>query len=292
LKRIAPWAWLVVLGTALALSWWSLDALALHFGVPKVLAAMVSATFDGAALVAADLALRRAVVADPVFSVKLLMLVAVGLSAWLNWQHGALLAYPLVGRVLFAAPSVLSGWLFELQLRHLRRTRLRETGRTAKPLPQFGLVVWAFHPWAALKKVSQIAESRLRSVPVTVMDWEAASAPARELATIPGEVMEERVLLAAPVEADSDDHGQAEVDKAETEGTKEGADTAIHVRHKGTRSGVPDELYLVKLRNLVDEAGGVMPSAREVARRLSVGQDRARRLIGALRQEQPPGPVR
>jgi hypothetical protein len=35
-------------------------------------------------------------------AVKLLMLVAVGLSAWLNWQHGALLEYPLVGRVLFA----------------------------------------------------------------------------------------------------------------------------------------------------------------------------------------------
>jgi hypothetical protein len=38
-KNIDPWAWLIVLGTALALSWWSLDALALHFGVPKVLAA-------------------------------------------------------------------------------------------------------------------------------------------------------------------------------------------------------------------------------------------------------------
>jgi hypothetical protein len=50
-------------------------------------------------------------------SLKLLMLVAVGLSARLNYEHEALLGYPLVGRVLFVAPSVLSGWLFELQLR-------------------------------------------------------------------------------------------------------------------------------------------------------------------------------
>jgi hypothetical protein len=60
MKRFAPWAWLVVLGTALALTWWSLDALGLRFGMPRLLAGMVSATFDRAALVEADLALRRA----------------------------------------------------------------------------------------------------------------------------------------------------------------------------------------------------------------------------------------
>lgn len=77
-----------------------------------------------------------------------------------------------------------SGWLFELQLRSLRRARFRETGRTAKPLPQFGLVVWGVHPWAALKKVSQIAESRLRSIPVTVTDWEVAPMSVQPLAGV------------------------------------------------------------------------------------------------------------
>ena len=123
MKRLAPWAWLVVLGAALALSWWSLDALALRFGMPKLLAGMVSATFDGAVLVAADLALRRAAKADSAVAVKLLMVVTVGLSAWLNWSHAVLLGYPIAARVLFAAPSVISGWLFELQLRSLRGDR-------------------------------------------------------------------------------------------------------------------------------------------------------------------------
>jgi hypothetical protein len=77
------------------------------------------------------------------------MLVAVGLSARLNYEHEALLGYPLVGRVLFVAPSVLSGWLFELQLRSLRRERLYATGRIAKPVPQFGLIVWGVPPLAS-----------------------------------------------------------------------------------------------------------------------------------------------
>jgi hypothetical protein len=285
MKRIAPWAWLVVLGTALSLSWWSLDALGLHFGMPKVLAAMVSATFDGAALVAADLALRRAAVADSAVAVKLLMVITVGLSAWLNWNHAVLLGYPLVGRVLFAAPSVISGWLFELQLRSLRRARVHELGRAAPLLPAFGAIVWVFHPWAALRHLSRIARSRLHSVPVTVMDWEGAPSPVRELAAVPGEVVGERLLLAAPVEAEADNQGQPEVDEVQTEGTPDGADVAVCIRQKAARSRVPDELYLVKLRNLVDEAGGVVPSAREVCRQLNVGQDRARRLLAALKEE-------
>jgi hypothetical protein len=261
MKTFASWAWLVVLGTALALSWWSLDALALHFGVPSVLAAMVSATFDGAALVAADLALRRAAVADSAAAVKLLMFVAVGLSAWLNWNHGALLGYPIVGRVLFAAPSVLSGWLFELQLRSLRSARVRQLGRKAQPLPELGVIVWVFHPWAALRHLSRIAGSRLYSVPVTVMDWESALVPMRELAGA-----------------------------AADECTRENAAAAVRRPRRAGRSPVPDEMYLLKLRSIVDEAGGVVPSAREVARQLNVGQDRARRLLAALNEE-PSGNV-
>jgi hypothetical protein len=49
---------------------------------------------------------------------------------------------------------------------------------------------------------------------------------------------------------------------------------------------VPDELYLGKLRELVDEAGGEVPSIREVARKLGIGQDRARRLIAVQNAEQ------
>jgi hypothetical protein len=38
----------------------------------------------------------------------MLMLGAVGLSAWLNYEHGLLLHYPEAVRVLFASPAVIS----------------------------------------------------------------------------------------------------------------------------------------------------------------------------------------
>jgi ABC-type transport system involved in cytochrome bd biosynthesis fused ATPase/permease subunit len=93
----------------------------------------------------------------------------------------------------------------------------------------------------------------------------------RELSIAATEVSERPVLVAASIEANDE---CAQEDEART-------------RLKAGRSPVPDELYRVKLRELVDEAGGVVPSAREVARRLSVGQDRARRLITALKEVQP-----
>ena len=267
MKQLARWAWVAVLGTALALSWWSLDALARHYGMPPVLAAMVSATFDGAALVAADLAMRRAAVADSALAVNVLMLAAVGLSAWLNYEHGLLLHYPVAVRVLFASPSVIGGSLFELQLRSQHRSRLHELGRVAEPLPRFGLMVWAFHPFAALRRLSQISASRLRSVPVDVIDWTGAGSAVGTLAggaplDAPG-----TVLVAVPDERSIEPDLHTEVAEA--------------IKRAG-RKPVPDEFYAEQLRELVAADGGVVPSAREVARLLSVGQDRARRLVVML----------
>jgi hypothetical protein len=272
MKLLARWAWVVVLGTALALSWWSLDALARHYGMPPAFAAMVSATFDGAALVAADLALRRAAVADSAAAVKLLMLSAVGLSGWLNFEHAVLLGYPIAVRVLFACPSVIGGSLFELQLRSLHRARLHELGRVAAPLPRFGLMVWAFHPFAATRRVSQITNSRLHSVPLEVMDWTGA----------PGlMVTSETSALAqrAPVELPSGAGvGAPDVPPSATHLQVRDAG----VPHRVGRRPVPDEYYAAKLRELVAAGGGITPSAREVARLLSIGQDRARRLVAQL----------
>ena len=277
MKHLARWAWVAVLGTALSLSWWSLDALARRYGTPPVLAGMVSATFDGAALVAAELAIRRAQAADSAGAVKLLMLAAVTLSAWLNYEHGALLHYPFPVRVLFAAPPVIAGALFELQLRSVHRSRLRELGQVAEPLPRLGLLVWALHPLAALRRVHAITGSRLQSVPVTVMDWTGAAVPADLTAPIyvhdsPDPSVgrgASAALLSAPVEPTLE---------LRTAGD-------LRTRERAGRTAVPDELYLTKLRALVAENGGDIPSARQVARSLSVGQDRARRLVALLVRE-------
>lgn len=267
MKLLARWAWVAVLGTALALSWWSLDALARHYGMPPALAAMVSATFDGAALVAADLAMRRAAVADSALAVKVLMLATVSLSAWLNYEHGQLLNYPVAVRVLFASPAVIGGSLFELQLRGQYRSRLHELGRVATPLPRFGFLVWVFHPLAALRHVSRIATSRLRSIPVNVVDWTGAPPAAHQLAD--AEDAPAGGVILVPELEPSDVHPVENP----------------NLRGRAGRKPIPDEFYADQLRKIVADGGGVVPSGREVARLLSVGQDRARRLITLLSAE-------
>lgn len=269
MKTMAHWAWVVVLGTALSLSWWSLDTFARRYGMPGVFAGMVSTAIDGAALVLADLAMRRATAADSAAVVKLLMIATVGLSAWLNFEHALLAGYPLAIRVLFSAPSVLGGILFELQLRYLHRTRLHQLDQLAPSLPRFSLIVWVFHPFAALGRVSEIAASRLRSIPVTVMDWTDAPISVRRSSGAAIDVPDHPVILAAPVEP-ADALPVADEPRP---------------RGKAGRTPVPDELYLGRLQVVIADNGGEVPSIREIARRLSIGQERARRLVGMLDAE-------
>lgn len=57
------------------------------------------------------------------------------------------------------------------------------------------------------------------------------------------------------------------------------------------RNPVPDEFYAAQFREPVATTGDAIPSAREVARLPSVGQDRARRLVAMLSAEQEDTPV-
>ncbi len=97
---------------------------------------------------------------------------------------------PRVSRYVGAPPAdsaaVIGGSLFELQLRSWHRVRLRELGRTAEPLPRFGVLVWAMHPLGAHRKVNRIAGSRLDSIPVTVIDWHGAPATVRRITPLLG----------------------------------------------------------------------------------------------------------
>lgn len=90
------------------------------------------------------------------------------------------------------------------------------------------------------------------------------------------------VILAAPVEVEDDDPAGDAAGELDDERAQEDAAEEAPAARKAERSSVPDELYMAKLRELVDKAGGVVPSIREVARRLSIGQDRARRLVVIL----------
>jgi hypothetical protein len=257
-KHITRWAWTVVLGTALSLSWWSLFVLAHRFGMPAVIAGMVSLAIDGVALVLADLAMQRAMLADSAAVVKLFTMCTVGLSAWLNFEHAVLWGFPLPIRVLFAAPSVLSGIVFELKLRNLHRARLHELDQVAPSLPRFGFIIWVLHPFAALRKVSQIAGSRLRSVPVTVMDWQQSVST---VTVVPiSAPVHPMVEPARAVAASMSDVGGLQAETSESDATPEVAATATVVGESSEGSTAE----LAAPASAEPDAAGVPAESREL----------------------------
>jgi hypothetical protein len=149
-------AWVLVAGFALGLSWWSLAYVARSWGVPWALSWVVSAVFDGVALICAELALSAARLGDSTFAPASCLVVFAGLSAWFNSWHAELTGLPVPARVFYATPPLAAVVVTELQLRHDRRAALRAAGRVADPLPAFGGSTWLHKPlstYAGLRRV-------------------------------------------------------------------------------------------------------------------------------------------
>ena len=273
MSALSRWAWMLVVGSALGISWWSLDTLATRFGMPGVLAAVVSAVFDGGALILGELSMRYARSADSGAAPRAMMLALVGASAWLNWQHAGLLGYPSAARVMFAAPSIVAGSLVEIELRWHHRDGLRTQGRVAPGLPPFGRWCWMLRPLSTFRRIYAMTASRVSSIPVTAMDVvavpiSATSALAAVEPTCP-------VLLSSARQV----HSAAGLD----------------VRAACTRPAIeedlrrpprlaPDAAWLPLARSAAARHGD-LPSARELAGLIHVGQDRAGRLLRLLAAE-------
>lgn len=172
-KKVLDWrgsiSFGVVLIVALALSWWSLYSLAVTFyGVPEILAFGVSAAFDGAALFVADLASKYARTEDSGLATKLATYLFVGASVYLNVEHAMLLSYGIPGMVLFGAPPVIAGILFELYLRFIHRTELRANGLVPKRMPVFGKISWLIFPGKTFGGFKDVVFFRLNEVVTSV----------------------------------------------------------------------------------------------------------------------------
>lgn len=172
-KRILDWrgsvSFGIVLVVALSLSWWSLYSLAVTFyGVPQILAIGVSAAFDGAALFVADLASKYARTEDSGLATKLATYLFVGASVYLNVEHAMLLSYGIPGMVLFGAPPVIAGILFELYLRFVHRTEMRANGLVPKRMPVFGKISWLIFPGKTYGGFKDVVFFRLNEVVTSV----------------------------------------------------------------------------------------------------------------------------
>jgi hypothetical protein len=128
----------------------------------------VSIAFDGAALFVADLASKYARTEDSGLAPKLATYAFVGTSVYLNVEHAALLNYGTPGKVLFGAPPVIAGVLFELYLRFVHRSEMRANGLVAKRMPVFGKVSWMIFPGKTFKGFKNVVFFRLNEVVTTV----------------------------------------------------------------------------------------------------------------------------
>jgi hypothetical protein len=161
---LASAPWLLVVGAALAMSWWSLYSLALAYRVPLALAVGVSTIFDGAALVLGDLARRYATTTDSGLAPRSAMLALVVTSAWLNWRHALMLGLPAPGQMMFSAPSLIAGGVWELMRRWDHREAMRSVGRVPEALPMLGRWAWLLFPRSALSAQRSIISAQLSAV--------------------------------------------------------------------------------------------------------------------------------
>uniref|UniRef100_A0AAU2A7A2 DUF2637 domain-containing protein n=1 Tax=Streptomyces sp. NBC_00093 TaxID=2975649 RepID=A0AAU2A7A2_9ACTN len=152
----------LVLIVALALSWWSLSTLAIEsYGVPEFLAYGISVAFDGAALVCADLASKYARSPDSGAGPRLATYGLIASSVFLNVSHAQMRGYGAAGQVLFGAPPVIAGVLFELALKWEHRQSLRARGRVAEAMPVFGKLSWLVFPLMTWKGFRRVLRGRL-----------------------------------------------------------------------------------------------------------------------------------
>lgn len=164
-RHLAHAGWLIVITCALTLSCWSLYTVGRAWGCPPPIAAIISAAFDGAALVCGDLALRHA--RSPHgggLGPRLGVFAAAGCSAWLNSQHAVISHDPPAARLLFAAPPVLAVVLLEFQQRWTRRGALHAAGRVAEPLPVLSQAAWVLFPLRSVRVLRAVVGARLDRV--------------------------------------------------------------------------------------------------------------------------------
>lgn len=157
-------AWVTVLTVALAMSWWSLYVVATHYGVPPVLAAGVSAIFDGAALICANLAHRYATSPHSGAGPRVALVGLLAGSVYLNVHHAQLETYGLPAQVMFAGPAVVAVALFELEQAWRNRAHRLAAGRIAPSLPVVGRWGWLFYPGRSLGVLRKVTRHRLESL--------------------------------------------------------------------------------------------------------------------------------
>lgn len=165
-KTPADWVIRIVLAlvmtAALAVGTWSIyTLLTQQLHAPQPIAILGCGMFDVAALFFALLSQRYAITTDSGLAPRAAMLAMVSTSSWVNWQHGQLEGWGIVGSVILAAAPVIAELAFEMFHRYAHRETLRRLGRVAQTLPVLGKWAWIAHPSRSRKTIDAHIQAAL-----------------------------------------------------------------------------------------------------------------------------------
>jgi hypothetical protein len=182
----------LVMTAALAVGTWSIyTLLTQQLAAPKPIAILGCGMFDIAALFFALLSQMYAVTTDSGLAPRAAMLAMVTTSAWVNWQHGQMEGWGVVGSVILAAAPVIAELAFEMFHRYAHRETLRSLGRVAQTLPVLGKWAWLAHPFRSRKTVdAHIRAALTEHEAVAKRREEVSDRRARLMVTLPVSVPE------------------------------------------------------------------------------------------------------
>jgi hypothetical protein len=177
----------LVMTAALAVGTWSIyTLLTQQLAAPQPIAILGCGMFDISALFFALLSQQYAVTTDSGLAPRLAMLAMISTSAWVNWQHGQLEHWGLVGSVILAAAPVIAELAFEMFHRYAHRETLRRLGRVAQTLPVLGKWAWIAHPFRSRKTLdSHIRAALTEHEAVAERRMEVAGERARAIVSVP-----------------------------------------------------------------------------------------------------------
>lgn len=158
---ITKYAWLPVLGAAMAISTWSLFYVGAHEGAPWPIAGLISVCIDGATLLCADYALKYARIGESGAGPRFCVYLFGAASIYINSMHAAIAGQPPFARILWAVPPVVAILVYERYQRWEKRMALARQRKTNAPLPSLGLLAWILRPIFSFKTIRATTSDQL-----------------------------------------------------------------------------------------------------------------------------------
>ena len=147
---------------ALIMSWFSMTDLAINtFGLPELLAWIISLAFDIGAIFLALITVSAALKGENATMAKLATLAFIGTSLYINVVHADVSGYGTVGMIMFGAAPAIVFIAFEVYLRHMLKRELRVQGLIPDRMPKVGALTWVRHPKPAFSLASKALMLRL-----------------------------------------------------------------------------------------------------------------------------------